>query len=76
MIRAILGFAAGFVAARFIVDSPSAKKFKDVAAEKVSQLKAATEENVAKLKSATQKAAAAVREEFSKKEEAGPEKKA
>jgi hypothetical protein len=57
MIRAILSFAAGFVVGGLVVNSGSAKKFKEVATEKATQLK-----------SATQKAAAAVREEFSKKE--------
>jgi hypothetical protein len=62
MIRVILSFAAGFVVGGLVANSGSAKKFKEVAAEKATQLK-----------SATQKAAAVVREEFSKKEEEAKE---
>ncbi|WP_419657296.1 uncharacterized protein Dvar_64300 [Desulfosarcina variabilis str. Montpellier] len=58
MLRAILSFAAGCVVGGLVAKSGSAKKFKEVAAEKAGQLK-----------SATKKAAAAVREEFSSKEE-------
>ena len=68
MLRAIFSFAAGFVVAGLVVDSGSVKKFREVATEKASQLKAAACENAVKVKSATQKAAMAVREEFSKKE--------
>jgi hypothetical protein len=74
MIRAILGFAAGFVVAGLVTNSGSAKKFKDVAAEKTLKLKDAACKNAAKVKSATQKAAAAVREEFSSKEDEAKQK--
>ena len=73
MLRTVLGFAAGFVIGGLVVNSKSAKKFKEVATEKASQLKSATKENAAKLKSATRKAAAAVREEFSSKGEEAKE---
>lgn len=53
MLRAVIGFAAGFVLAGLVVESGSVKKFKEVAKEKAS-----------KIKSATLKAAAAAREEF------------
>jgi hypothetical protein len=69
MIRTILGLAAGFFIAGWVVDSESAKKFREVAAEKASGLKGAVCENAAKATSAAQKAAAAVKEEFSKKKE-------
>jgi hypothetical protein len=65
MLRTIIGFAAGFVVAGFVVESASAKKFKAVAAEKAGQLK-----------SATRKAAAAVKEEFSSKKEDAAEEAA
>jgi hypothetical protein len=73
MIRTILSVAAGFIIAGWVVESGSAKKFREVAAEKASKLKEATCENAAKVKSATQKAAAAVREEFSKQEDKAEE---
>lgn len=53
MLRIALSFAAGFLIGGFVMESGSAKKFKDVAIEKA-----------AKLKSAGQKAVAAAREEF------------
>jgi hypothetical protein len=53
MLRTILTFAAGFLVAGVVLETGSAKKFKEVAREKA-----------AKLKSATQKAATAAREEF------------
>lgn len=68
MIKTVLSFAAGFVIAGLVIDSGSAKKFREVAAEKAAKLKDAACENAAKVKSATQKAAAAVRDEFSNKE--------
>jgi hypothetical protein len=65
MLKAILGFAAGFLITGFAVESGSVRKFKEVAAEKA-----------ARVKSAACKAAAAAREEFSTKAEetAAPKK--
>jgi methionine aminopeptidase len=63
MVRTLISFAAGFVIAGFVIDSASAKKFREVAGEKAAQLK-----------SATQKAAAAAREEFCSKKEPAEEK--
>jgi len=58
MLRTILGFAAGFVTARFVMQSGSVKKFKDVAREKS-----------AKMAAATRKAAEAAREEWRRQPE-------
>jgi hypothetical protein len=65
MLRAIIGFAAGFVTARFLMQSGSVKKFKDVAKEKA-----------AKVASATGKAASAASREWRRNpdgEKAAPE---